>query len=66
MGFLIEDAVYPNPRKQAIVISFSDKYNNEIYPSFVFNDTKLQLATIQKHLGIILDSKLYLNYWYYK
>ena len=66
MDFLIEDTVYPNPRKQAIVISFSDKYNNEKYPSLVFNDTELQLATIHKHLGLILDSKLYLNYWYYK
>ena len=63
MGFPI-DAVYSDPRNRATEISFSDKYNNKKYPSWVFNDTKLQLTTMQKYVALILNSKLYLNYWY--
>ena len=36
---------------------FSHKRENENYPSLVFNDTKVQLANSQQHLGLILDSK---------
>lgn len=66
MGFPIEDDVNPDRKNRAIEISFSDKYNNEKYPSLVFNDNSLksQLATIPKYLRIILGSKLYLNYWH--
>ena len=55
MGFLMEDFVYPDTSKQAIQIYFSHKYNNENYPLLVFNDTRLQLSTIQKNSGLILD-----------
>ena len=55
MDFLMEDFVYHDTSKQAIQIRFSHKYNNENYTSLVFNDTKLRLSTIQKHLGLILD-----------
>ena len=51
----------PDPSKQAIEICFSHKRENENYPSLVFNDTKVQLANSQKHLGLILDSKLDFN-----
>ena len=51
----------PDPSKQAIEICFSHKRDNENYPSLVFNDTKVQLANSQKHLGLILDSKLDFN-----
>ena len=51
----------PDPNKQAIEICFSHKRHNENYPSLVFNDTKVQLANSQKHLGLILDSKLEFN-----
>ena len=51
----------PDPSKQAIEICFSNKHENENYPSLVFNGTKVQLATSQKHLGLILDSKLDFN-----
>ena len=61
----MEDGVYPDPRMRAIDISFSDKCINEKYHhSLVFNDTKLQFATIQKQLGLILDSKRDLIYWH--
>ena len=48
----------PDPSKQAIEICFSHKRDNVSYPSLVFNDNKVQLANSQKHLGLILDSKL--------
>ena len=41
----------PDPSKQAIEIRFSDKRDNENYRS-------LQLPTSQKHLRLILDSKI--------
>ena len=31
------------------------------FPSLVFNDTKVQISNAQKHLGLILDSKLDFN-----
>ena len=37
---------------------FSHKRDNEIYLSLMFNDTKVELATSQKYLGLILDLKL--------
>ena len=51
----------PDPSKQAIEICFSHKRDNKIYPSLLFNDTKIQLTNSQKHLGLILDSKLDFN-----
>ena len=51
----------PDPSKQAIETCFSFKRDNENYPSLVFNTTKVQLATSQKHLGLISDSKLDFN-----
>ena len=51
----------PDLSKQAIEICFSHKRENENYPSLVFNDTKVELANSQKHLGLILDSKLDFN-----
>ena len=51
----------PDPSKQAIEICFSHKRDNVSYPSLVFNDNKVQLANSQKHLGLILDSKLDFN-----
>ena len=42
MGFPIEDAGNRDCKNRAIEISFSDKYNNEKYPSLVFNDNLLK------------------------
>ena len=44
-----------NPSKQAIEICFSHTRDNVNYPSLVFNDMKVQLATSHKHLGLILE-----------
>ena len=48
----------PNPNKQTIEICFSHKRDNKKYPSLVFSDSKVQIASSQKHLGLILDLKL--------
>ena len=51
----------PDPSKQSIEICFLHKRYNESYPSLVFNDTRVQIANNQKHLGLILDFKLDFN-----
>ena len=51
----------PDPSKQALKICFFHKGDIENYPSLVFNDTRIQLANSQKHLGLILDFKLNFN-----
>ena len=51
----------PDPSKQEIEICFLHKCDNENYPLLVFNDAKVQFATSQKHLGLILDFKLDFN-----
>ena len=61
MGFPMKMLFSPDPSKQTIEICVSHKHDNEDYPSLVFNDTKVQLANSQKHLGLILDSKLDFN-----
>ena len=61
MGFPIKIFFNPDPSKQAIEICFSHKRDNENYPSLMFNDAKVQIDISQKHLGLILDSKLDFN-----
>ena len=51
----------PDPYKQSMEICFSQKRNNRNYPSMMFNDTKVELATSQKHLGLILYSRIGFN-----
>ena len=51
----------PDPNKQAIEVHFSNKRDKENYPPLHFNSTDVQIADRQKHLGLILDSKLNFN-----
>ena len=51
----------PDPSKRATVTCFPHKLDNENYSLLLFNDTKVQLDTSQKHLGLILDYKLNFN-----
>ena len=60
-AFQLKMLFNPFSSKQAIEMCFSHKRENEDFPSLVFNDTNIQLATSQKHLGLILDSKLDFN-----
>ena len=51
----------PDPNKQVIEVCFSNKPDKGNYPPFHFNSTNIQVADSQKHLGLVLDSKLNFN-----
>ena len=48
----------PDPAKQAHEIIFSRKAKEICHPPLVFNNTSISQSSSQKHLGVILDSKL--------
>ena len=51
----------PDPNKQAIEVCFSYKLDKGNYPPLHFNSTNVQVADSQKHLGLVLNSKLNFN-----
>ena len=51
----------PDPNKQPTEVCFSNKRDKENYQPLQFNSTDVQIADSQKHLGLILDSKLNFN-----
>ena len=51
----------PDRNKQAIEVCFSNKRDKENYQPLQFNSTDVQIDDSQKHLGLILDSKLNFN-----
>ena len=48
----------PDPAKQAHEVIFSCKAKEIYHPPLVFNNTSVSQSSSQKHLGVILDSKL--------
>ena len=48
----------PDPSKQTQEVIFSRKSKNVSHPSLVFNNANVSSCKSQKHLGILLDSKL--------
>ena len=52
-----------DPNKQANEVIFSRKSNSSSfsYPSVKFNENNIHKCSYQKHLGIVLDSKLNFN-----
>ena len=48
----------PDPSKQVHEVIFSRKLKKVPHPPVVFNNANLAQCQSQKHLGIILDSKL--------
>ena len=56
----MDDVACTDPSKQAIKICFPINATTKL-PFVIVNDTKVQLATSQKQLGSILDSKLDFN-----
>ena len=48
----------PDPTKQAQEVIFSRKTKKLPHPPLVFNNTNVTQSIYQKHLGLILDSKL--------
>ena len=52
----------PDPNKQAVEILFSKKqHEKDNYPPLNSNGDNIQTAISQKHLGLVLDSKLDFN-----
>ena len=48
----------PDPSKQAQEVIFSRKLKNVSHPPLVFNNANVSSCKSQKHLGVLLDSKL--------
>ena len=48
----------PDPAKQAHEVIFSRKAKEVYHPPLVFNNTSVSQSSSQKHLGVVLDSKL--------
>ena len=48
----------PDPNKQAQEVIFSRKINKINHPPLYFNENLVKLSSTQKHLGMILDTKL--------
>ena len=48
----------PDPRTQAQEVIFSRKLKRVLHPPLVFNNANVSSCKSQKHLGILLDSKL--------
>ena len=48
----------PDPTKQAHEVIFSHKTKEIYHPLLIFNNTNVSQSSSQKHLGVILDSKL--------
>ena len=51
----------PDPVKQAMEVRFSYQQDRVVYPPLQFNNNNVQSANSQKHLGLVLDSKLDFN-----
>ena len=51
----------PDPINEAIEVCFSHKRDKEVYPPFRFSNNDIQSANCQKHLRLVLDSKLDFN-----
>ena len=49
----------PDPNKQATEVLFSTKNNRINHPPLFFNNFTITSTNSQKHLGLIIDSKLY-------
>ena len=48
----------PDPKKQAQEVIFSRKINKIDHPPLYFNENLVKSSSTQKHLGMILDTKL--------
>ena len=48
----------PDPSKQAQEVIFSRKHQKISHPSIYFNNNPIESVSSQKHLGMILDTKL--------
>ena len=51
----------PDPIKEAVEVCFSHKWDKVVYLPLKFNNNDVQSANSQKHLRLVLDSKLDVN-----
>ena len=51
----------PNPKKEAIEVSFSHKIVSNNSSQLSFNQSQVKISKSHEHLGLILDTKLKLN-----
>ena len=54
----MENEFNPDPKKQAEEVIFSRKINKIDHPPLYFNENLVKSSSTQKHLGMILDTKL--------
>ena len=52
------NGLHSNPNKQPQEVIFTHKLHNTPHPFLTFNNSPVQQTTSQKHLGMILDTKL--------
>ena len=57
-AFQWKTSFHPDPSKQAQEVIFSRKIQKTCHPSIYFNNKSVKQIPSQKHLGMILDSKL--------
>ena len=60
-AFQLKMRFNPDPKKQAQEVIFSRKINKIDYPLLYFNENLVKSSSTQKHLGMILDTKLDFN-----
>ena len=48
----------PDPSKQAAEVTFSRKKISLVQPDVIFNNSPVNSTHSQKHLGLVLDTKL--------
>ena len=60
-AFLWKMSFNPDQNKPAIEVCFSNKRDKGNYSPLHFNSTDVQVADGQKHLGLVLNSKLNVN-----
>ena len=56
---MIGKCFLPDPKKPAQEIIFSRKKQSQSHPTISLNNIHLERASYQKHLGIIINEKLY-------
>ena len=54
----MENEFNPDPKKQAEEVIFSRKINKIDHPPLYFSENLVKSSSTQKHLGMILDTKL--------
>ena len=54
----MEMSFNPDPSKQAQEVIFSRKHQKRSHPSIYFNNNSIESVSSQKHLRMILDTKL--------